>query len=178
MIQRTLAIWSLVPLPFLTSLNIWKFTVHGLLKPCVENFENYFTSMWDGCNCEVVWAFFDIAFLWDCNENWPFPVLWPLLSYFGHVRISYQVQTSPRIFSLGNPMEFTPTSEEELKQLLPAWTNNKMNKSFHATSTIFNSLLSISSKIFSLFVIFLFLLADSQLPPSEYYIHSWLFLFL
>ena len=27
------------------SLNIWKFTVHILLKPGVENFEHYFTSM-------------------------------------------------------------------------------------------------------------------------------------
>ena len=26
--------------------------------------------MWDECNCAVVWAFFGIAFLWDCNENW------------------------------------------------------------------------------------------------------------
>ena len=32
-------------------------------------------------NCEVVWASFGIAFLWDWNENWPFPVLWPLLSF-------------------------------------------------------------------------------------------------
>ena len=63
-----------------TSLNIWKFTVHMLLKPDLENFEHYFTSVWDECNCVVVWAFFGIAFLWDWNENWPFPVLWPLLS--------------------------------------------------------------------------------------------------
>ena len=27
------------------SLNIWKFTVHILLKPGVENFEHYFTSV-------------------------------------------------------------------------------------------------------------------------------------
>ena len=27
------------------SLNIWKFTVHVLLKPHLENFEHYFTSM-------------------------------------------------------------------------------------------------------------------------------------
>ena len=30
-----------------TSLNIWKFTVHVLLKPDLENFEHYLTSMWD-----------------------------------------------------------------------------------------------------------------------------------
>ena len=27
------------------------------------------TSVWDGCNCVVVWAFFGIAFLWDWNKN-------------------------------------------------------------------------------------------------------------
>ena len=27
-----------------TSLNIWKFTIHILLKPGLENFEHYFTS--------------------------------------------------------------------------------------------------------------------------------------
>ena len=63
------------------SLNIWKFTVHILLKPGLENFEDYFTSVWDECNCAVVWAFFGISSLWDWNENWPFPVLWPLLSF-------------------------------------------------------------------------------------------------
>ena len=66
-----------------TSLNIWKFTVHVLLKPGLENFEHYFTSMWDECNCVVVWAFFGIAFLWDWNKNWPFPVLWPLMRFPG-----------------------------------------------------------------------------------------------
>ena len=64
-----------------TSLNIWKFSVHVLLKPGLENFEHYFTSVWDECNCAVVWAFFEIAFLRYWNENWPFPVLWPLLSF-------------------------------------------------------------------------------------------------
>ena len=38
---------------------------HVLLKHGLENFEHYFTSMWDECNCAAVWAFFGIAFLWD-----------------------------------------------------------------------------------------------------------------
>ena len=62
-----------------SSLNIWNFTVHILLKPGLENFEHYFASVWDKGNCVVVWTFFGIAFLWDWDENWPFPVLWPLL---------------------------------------------------------------------------------------------------
>ena len=55
--------------------------VHVLLKPSLENIEHYFASVWDECNCVVVWAFFDIAFLRDWNKNWPFPVLWPPLSF-------------------------------------------------------------------------------------------------
>ena len=80
MIQWMLAIWSLVPLAFLNpawTSGISRFTYCWSL----ENFEHYFASMWDECNCAVVWAFFGIAFLWDWNENWPFPVQWPLLSF-------------------------------------------------------------------------------------------------
>ena len=64
-----------------SSLNTCKFSVHVLLKTSLENFEHFFASMWDDCNCAVVWTFFSIAFLWDCNENWPFAVMWPLLHF-------------------------------------------------------------------------------------------------
>ena len=64
-----------------SSLNICKFLVHILLKPSLENYEYYFASVWDECSCVVVCTFFGITFLWDWNENWPFPVLWPLLSF-------------------------------------------------------------------------------------------------
>ena len=37
-----------------SSLNIWKFVVHILLKPGLQNFEHYFTSVQDECNCAVV----------------------------------------------------------------------------------------------------------------------------
>ena len=37
-----------------TNLNIWKFTVHVLLKPGLENFEHYFASERDECNFSVV----------------------------------------------------------------------------------------------------------------------------
>ena len=37
-----------------SSLDIWKFMVHVLLKPGLENFEHYFASMGDECNCVVV----------------------------------------------------------------------------------------------------------------------------
>ena len=81
MIQQMLVIWSLVLLSSKSSLNIWKFKAHVLLKPGLENFEHYFASVWDEYICVVVWAFVGIAFLWDWNENWSFPVLWSLLSF-------------------------------------------------------------------------------------------------
>ena len=34
-----------------STLNIWKFSIHVLLKPSLENFEHYFASVWDECNC-------------------------------------------------------------------------------------------------------------------------------
>ena len=37
-----------------TILNFWKISVHILLKPGLENFEHYFTSVSDECNCAVV----------------------------------------------------------------------------------------------------------------------------
>ena len=44
-----------------SSLNIWKFSVHIVLKPSLENFEHYFASVWNECNCVVIWTFFGIA---------------------------------------------------------------------------------------------------------------------
>ena len=150
MIQWMLTIWSLVPLLFLIQLEHLEVHSSRMLKAGLENFEHYFTSVWDECNCAVVWtslvaqtvkrlpimwntqaqslsredlqekemathssilackilwmeepgrptvhgvakswtwlsdftylSIFGIAFLWDWNENWPFPVLWPLMS--------------------------------------------------------------------------------------------------
>ena len=43
-----------------SSVNIWKFTVHVLLKPGLENFEHYYASVWEECNWEgciyTVWV--------------------------------------------------------------------------------------------------------------------------
>ena len=85
MIQQMLAIWSLVPLPFLkpawTSRSSWFTYCWSLL----ENFKDHFTSMWEECNCVVIWAFFGSAFLWDRNESdlfqscghcWIFQICW------------------------------------------------------------------------------------------------------
>ena len=68
-----------VPLPFLNP--AWtsgssQFTYCWSLAWWILNI----TSVWDECNV-ANGIFFGIVFLWDWNENWPFPVLCPLLSF-------------------------------------------------------------------------------------------------
>ena len=57
--------------------------VNVLLKPGLENYEPYFTSVWDDCNCAVVWAFFGVAFFGtgmktdlfqSCGHCWVFQI--------------------------------------------------------------------------------------------------------
>ena len=40
------------------SMDIWKFSVHVMLKPSLEDFEHNFISMGNEYNCLVVWTFF------------------------------------------------------------------------------------------------------------------------
>ena len=91
-----------------TSLNIWKFMVHILLKPGLENFEHFFNSVWDEYNCAVVWAFFGIAFVGiglktdlfqSCGHCWVFQICW-------HIEFSTFTASSFRIWksSTGIPL--------------------------------------------------------------------------
>ena len=67
-----------------TSLNIWKLTVHVLLKPGLENFEHYFTSVWDECNCVIEYSlvlpFFGVGMRTDLFQSyghcWVFQICW------------------------------------------------------------------------------------------------------
>ena len=81
MIQWMSTIWSLVLLPFLnpawTSGSVW-FTYCWSLALRILSITLLACEM---SVCAVVWPFFGIVFLWGWNENWLFPVLWPLLSF-------------------------------------------------------------------------------------------------
>ena len=46
------------------ALIIWKIMVHILLKPGLENFDHYFTRVWDECNCAVVEHSLGLPFFW------------------------------------------------------------------------------------------------------------------
>ena len=84
MIQQMLAIWSLVPLPFLKPAGT---SGSSRFMYCwnLENFEHYFTSVWDECNCVVVWAFLALPFFGIgmkidlfqyCDHCWVFQIFW------------------------------------------------------------------------------------------------------
>ena len=85
MIQRMLLIWSLVPLPFQNS--AW---ISGISKfMYLQNFEHYFVSIWDECNCAVIWAFLALLFFGigmktdlfqSCGHCWVFQVCWHIES--------------------------------------------------------------------------------------------------
>ena len=66
---------------FISGFYIWKFLFHVLLKPSLKDVEHNLAIMWYEGNCTVMRTFFGIAFLLIWNKNWPFPVLWPLLSF-------------------------------------------------------------------------------------------------
>ena len=68
-----------------TSLNFWKFTVHILLKPGLENFEHYFPSLWDECNLcgslSILWHCLSLGLEWkhlfqSCGHCWVFQICW------------------------------------------------------------------------------------------------------
>ena len=81
--------------------NMWKFMVHILLKPGLENFEHYFTSVWDECNCAVVWAFLALPFFrigmktdlfQSCGHCWVLQICW-------HIECSTFTASSLRIWN-------------------------------------------------------------------------------
>ena len=84
-----------------SSLNIWKFLVHILLKPNLENFQRYLASMWNECNCAIVWTFFALHFFGiemktdffqSCGHWWVFQICW-------HIQCSTFIASSFRIWN-------------------------------------------------------------------------------
>ena len=61
------------------SLDVWKVLVRIKLKPSMPDFKHDLTSMGDESNCLMDWTLFSTALLGNWDEDWPFPVLWPLL---------------------------------------------------------------------------------------------------
>ena len=91
-----------------TSLNIWKFMVHMLLKTGLGNFEHYFASMWDDCNHMVVLPFLHCLSLG--LEYWSFPVLWHcrVFQICWHIECSTFMASSFRIWNISTGIPSPP----------------------------------------------------------------------
>ena len=83
---------------------------HILLKPGLENFEHYLASVWDECNCVVVWMVFGIFVLWNWNETdlfqscghcWVFQICW-------HIKCSTFTASSFRIWNSSTEIPSPP----------------------------------------------------------------------
>ena len=59
---------------FKSSLNIWKFMVHILLKPGLENLEHYFTSVWDSLVGQTVKHLPAVRETWVRSLGWEDPL--------------------------------------------------------------------------------------------------------
>ena len=105
------------------SLCIWNFLAHVLLKPSLKDSEHYLASLWNECNCAVIWTFLGIAFLWDWNENWPFPVLchcWVFQTCW-HIECSTFTASSFRIWKSSTGIPSPPLPCLEWCFLRPTW---------------------------------------------------------
>ena len=79
-----------------SSLYIWKFSIHVVLKPSLKDFQHYLASMWNESNCVVVWAFFGTGMKMDlfqfCGHCWVFQMCW-------HIECSTLKASSFRIWN-------------------------------------------------------------------------------
>ena len=95
-----------------SSLNIWKFLVHVLLKPSLENFEHYFASMWDDGNLQyfehsLALPFLGIGMKTDifqsCGHCWVFQICW-------HIECSTFTASSFRIWNSSTGIPSSPVA--------------------------------------------------------------------
>ena len=64
----------------------WWAAVYGVTQSWTQLSDLTFTSVWDECNCAVVWVFFGIAFgigmktdvFQSCGHCWVFHICWPI----------------------------------------------------------------------------------------------------
>ena len=120
MIQRMLAIWSLVPLkPAWTSGSShepWTCWTPSLLKPGLENFKHYFTSVWNECNCAVLehslaLPFFGIGMktnlFQSCGHCWVFKICWHI--EFSGIHIEFILAFTASSFRIWSSSDGIPS---------------------------------------------------------------------
>ena len=106
-----------------SSLYIWKFLVHMLLKHSLKDFEHYLASIWNECNCTVVehslaLPFFGIGMKTDlfqsCGHCWVSQICW-------HIERSTFTASSLRILNSSAGITSPPLALFIVMILRPTW---------------------------------------------------------
>ena len=140
--------------------------VHVLLKPGLENFEHYFTSVWDEGNCVVVWAFFGTGMKTDCGQLsghcgqscghcWVFQIRWHIecstftASYFRIWNSSTGIPSPPRALFVAMLSKAHWTSHSKMSGsrwvTIPSWLSGLWRSFFYSSSVYSCHLFLISS---------------------------------
>ena len=84
-----------------SSLNIWKFMVHALLKLGLEYFKHYFASVWDECSCVIAWTFLALPFfgIGIKADLFQYCVYWWVFQIRCHIECSTFTVSSFRIWN-------------------------------------------------------------------------------
>ena len=131
-----------------SSLNVWKFSGHVLLKPDLENFQHYFASLWDECNCVVVWTFLALPFFGigtkadlfqSCGHCWVFQIFW-------HIGCSTLTPSSFRIWNSSTGIPSSPLVWFNAIKYLPSATALINRFGFCSTQWPFTDITKITMK--------------------------------
>ena len=85
-----------------SSLNIWKVSVHVLLKTSMEDFQYDLANMWNECNCVAVWlalAFFGFGMKTDLSQSCGHSLVLQICLY---IEFSILTASSSRIWNSSN----------------------------------------------------------------------------
>ena len=144
-----------------TSLNIRKFTVHILVYPGLENFEHYFTTVWDECNLcgslSILWHFLSLGLEWKLSfgDCWVFQIC-------GNIECSIFTASSLRIWNSSTGIPSPPlalfigmlskahlTSQSRMSGsrwvITPSWLSGSWSSFFYSSSMYSCHLFLISS---------------------------------
>ena len=99
------------------------------MSPLLTHKRTRQVPLWPGrnfpeCNCAVVWTFFSIAFLWDWNVNWPFPVLWSCRVFQISWHIECSTLTTSSFRTWNNSAEIPPPPLALFIVMLPKATSD------------------------------------------------------
>ena len=140
-------------------LNIWKFMVHLLLKPGLENYEHYFASAWYECKHSLSLPFLGIGIKTDlfqfCGHCWVFQICWPI-EYSTFTASSFRIWNSstgipshPRALFLVMLPKTHLSSHSKISGsrwvITPSWLSGSWRSFLYSSSVYTCHLLLISS---------------------------------